>query len=199
MLYKFLWYIDRIFVYPWFRVKVHGRENIPKDRNFIICASHASNFDPIFLAGSIRGPIKIMAKKELFEKKLFGAFLRALGAFPVDRENMDLKTLRHSISLIKEGNVLVIFPEGRRVKDIDRKNVKDGAGYIALKAKADILPLEIVSTYKKFKRTDLYYKKPIKIDKYLSMNTKDGMKKLMDDTFYAMYEHRLEEKNKAEK
>ncbi|MDN8940728.1 lysophospholipid acyltransferase family protein, partial [Staphylococcus aureus] len=79
--------------------------------------------DPVFLAIIFSSKIKFMGKKELFENKFLAVFLRSIGVFPIDREGRDLKSLKNSIKLLKDGKVLGIFPEGTRTHNINRKNV----------------------------------------------------------------------------
>ena len=112
--------------------------------------------------------------------------------FPVDRQGNDLKALRHAINLIKENHTLGIFPEGTRVKTIDRENMKEGVGFIALKAKADILPIEIATNYKLFSRVDIYVKEPMRIEKYSNLKNKEAMKEISDHIFINLYEHSKE-------
>ncbi|MDD7305943.1 MAG: lysophospholipid acyltransferase family protein [Peptoniphilaceae bacterium] len=191
MLYKFLKVLVKIIIFPLFRIEVHGKENLPADGAYIICGNHWSNWDPIMVAGAIDRTISFMAKKELFEIKIIKGLLKKLYAFPVDRDKTDLKSLRYAVDLIKQGKILCIFPEGTRVKLAQRKNIKDGAGYIALRAKANIIPVEIISTYKPFKKSYIYFKKPLYISDYTSYKKKEAMELLMDDTFKAIYENRL--------
>lgn len=192
MLYKILLVFVKLIIYPIFRIEVQGRENLPEEGAYIVCGNHWSNWDPIFLAGAFHRPISFMGKKELFDVKILGNILQSLHAFPVDRENINIKSLRRSVDIINEGKVLGIFPEGTRVNEIDRKNIKDGAGYIALKADSDIVPVEILSTYRPFRKTKIIFKKPLRINDYKGYKRKLGMEKLMDDTFFAIYENRKE-------
>lgn len=155
----------------------------------IVCANHKSLLDPIFLAISMPQRIYFMAKKELFDKPLLGGLLRALGAFPVDRFGRDLKALRASVALVNEDKILGIFPEGTRVKEAKRENVKDGVAFIALKAKADIMPVEIISTYKPFRKSEILIKKPIPVNDFASLKNKEAMKKMTDRVYDKIYEH----------
>ena len=158
MFYRFIYLILRLIATPLFRIKVHGYENIPQDRKFIVCANHKSFLDPVFVAMALDRQIHFIAKK-------------------------DLSVLRDSIKLIKTGKILGIFPEGTRVKEIKRENIKDGAGYIALKSKTDILTIEIISSYKPFCKTDLYIKNLIQIEDFEKYKSKDAMEKIMDETY----------------
>lgn len=191
MLYRILRAIVKVFIYPIFRIRVIGKENIPQDEGYILCANHKSNWDPIFLAISFSRSIRFMAKKELFENKALAGILNAIGVFPVDRKGRDLASLKNSIKILKEKNILGIFPEGTRTDSIDRNNMKDGVAYIALKAKKDILPVEIMSTYKPFRKTYIYINKPINVDKYLNMKSKEAMVKMTDEVFEDIYKRQL--------
>ncbi|PMC82668.1 lysophospholipid acyltransferase family protein [Anaerococcus hydrogenalis] len=189
MFYRFIYFLIRLIVTPIYRIKVHGIENIPKDQKYIICANHKSLLDPVFVALAVNRQVHFIAKKELFEIPILKSILKKLKALPAQRDGKDLSVLRDSIKLIKEGKILGIFPEGTRVKEIKRENIKDGAGYIALKSKTDILTIEIISSYKPFCKTDLYIKNPVKVENFKEYKSKDAMEKLMDETYEKMYEN----------
>lgn len=189
MLYNFLVVILKVICIPIFRINVKGLENIEETDKVIVCANHKSLLDPIFLAISLPQRIYFMAKKELFDKPFVGGFLKALGAFPVDRFGRDLKALRASVALVNEQKILGIFPEGTRVKEAKRENVKDGVAFIAIKAKADIMPVEIISTYKPFRKSEILIKKPIAVNEFSSLKNKEAMKKMTDRVYDKIYEH----------
>lgn len=197
MFYSVIVWIVKIFLFPFYRIKVLGKGNIPENKDIIVCANHWSNLDPIFLSISLPIKFNYMAKKELFEIPVLRGILSKAGAFPVDREGSDLKALRHAISLIKDGNTLGIFPEGTRVKEVDRNNMHEGVGFIALKSKADILPIEIITSYRLFSKVELHIKEPISIEEYLGLKNKEAMSKISDDIFVKIYENRkiLESEN----
>ena len=189
MFYRFIYFLIRIIATPLFRIRVHGIENIPKGEKYIICANHKSFLDPIFVALAINRQVHFIAKKELFEIPILKNILKKLNAIPAQRDGKDLSVLRDSIKLIKKGKILGIFPEGTRVKEIKRENIKDGAGYIALKSKTDILTIEIISSYKPFFKTNLYIKNLVKIENFKEYKSKDAMEKIMDETYEKMYEN----------
>lgn len=190
MFYSVIVWIVKIFLLPFYRIKVYGKENIPDNKDVIVCANHWSNLDPIFLSISLPIKFHYMAKKELFEIPVLRGILSKAGAFPVNREGNDLKALRHAISLIKDGNTLGIFPEGTRVKEVDRENMHEGVGFIALKSKADILPIEILTSYRLFSRVEIHVKEPLKIVNYSGLKNKEAMNKISDDIFMKIYENR---------
>ncbi|BFL72582.1 lysophospholipid acyltransferase family protein [Anaerococcus nagyae] len=190
-MYRFLRVFVKVFIRPLFRLELRGTENLPEDNGFILCANHWSNWDPVFIAIMMTWPIRFMGKKELFTNPLLGGFLRKLGVFPINREGRDLKSMKYAIGLVNDNQTLGIFPEGTRVDEISRSNLKEGVSYIALKAKCDLVPIEIISSYKPFQKTIIKINKPIKIDQYLSLKSKEAMKDITDEIYKGIYQSRL--------
>ena len=160
-MYRFLKIILYVVFKLLYRVEIVGIENIPKENNLIVAGNHKSNLDPVFVSVFFKRHIYWMAEKELFNNKLFGAFLKKLGAFPVAREEVDIKAIKTSLRHIKNGQVLSIFPEGTRVKKKNLDIIKQGTALIAHKSKALILPLYIEGNYIPFKKMKLIYRKPV--------------------------------------
>ena len=164
IVYKIAAVILKPIFYLLFVMRVRGKENIP-DGAAIVSCNHTSLLDPVILgiAFGARHPLRFMAKKELFNNKLFGAVLRCIGVFPVDRESVDLATIRTSLQVLKNGDKLMMFPEGKRVfeEDESRENVKMGVGMIASRANVPIVPVYISGNKRLFHRTRIVIGKPI--------------------------------------
>lgn len=193
MLYRVLRVILIIFIRPIMRVHVNGLENLPENNDYILCANHKSNWDPIFLAISIPNQIHFVAKKEITTWPIIGWIVKKLGVIPVERDGRDLASLKHCIKLLKEDKTIGIMPEGTRTMNIDRSNMKDGVSFMALKAKADIIPVEIISTFKPFRKTFVNIHKPVRVGKYLDMKTKVAMEEMTNEVFTKIYTSKLEE------
>lgn len=157
MLYNIFKYSVGFLFKIFFKVRVHGVENIPKESGFILCSNHYSNFDPLMISCFFPHKVNWMGKKELFENKFLGAFLTKLGAFPVDRNQTDMKSIKKSLKILKSKGVLGMFPEGTRVKKIDLNNAKAGVSLLSVRSKAPILPVYVKGNYKIFTRVDIYY------------------------------------------
>ena len=169
-----LWVVMRIL----FRIEINGKENIDlenKDR-LIICSNHISMWDPITLAVTYNRQVNFMAKKELFEIPVVGPIFYKVGAFPVERDKVDLKSVKQSLKILKEDKVLGIFPEGTRVKSIDLENVKEGIGLIANKANSNIQPVNIETEYKFFKKIKVTYMPIVKIEDFNELPKKEKSK-----------------------
>src|SRR5205814_2391995 len=138
------------FVKVGFRLRAHGREHLPQG-GFVLAANHTSNFDPWPLGLPLwpRRQLRFMAKSELFNP-ILAPILRAGGAFRVRRGQGDIEAMRTAVELVKEGEIVVMFPEGtRRRKGLRKKHVArahTGAARIALGAGAPLVPAAIAGT-----------------------------------------------------
>lgn len=127
-----------------FKVEYIGLENVPAEGGFIVASNHQHALDPVIVSAGIKNrQLHYMGKKELFDNKLVGSLLKKVNGFPVARGAGDAKALEYAVRLVKEGNVLGIFPEGTRSKDCKPKRAKRGVCVIAREAKADVLPVSI--------------------------------------------------------
>lgn len=131
----------------WFNVKVTGLENIPKEGGVIVCGNHKSNHDAVLVASFFGRKMKFLAKKELFGHGL-EKFVRGLGGIPVDRQGTDIAAVKASLRTLKNGEPLLIFPQGTRCKDLKEEDFKEGAPFMAIKAKVPVLPIGIGGEYK---------------------------------------------------
>ncbi|MEG2377813.1 MAG: lysophospholipid acyltransferase family protein [Clostridia bacterium] len=164
MLYKITICIVWPIAWLFFRLHVVGRENIPKGAAIISC-NHTSLWDPVLLAVGMtpRIPLSFMAKKELFDIPVLGFILRHARVFPVDRNSADLATIRKSISVLKGGEKIAMFPEGRRVRDEKESSsdVKTGIAMIAVRANVPIVPVYLSTNKRLFHRAHIIIGEPI--------------------------------------
>lgn len=146
-----------------FDIKVYGLENIPEE-NYVLAGNHKSIFDIPLLITSIPDEIHFMAKKEVFDIMFFKIILNKMGTFPVNRNNVDISAIRTSLKILKENEVLGIFPEGTRNKSDDiLLPFKGGVTKIASRANKLIVPFGISGEYKLGKEIDLNIGEPIDI------------------------------------
>ncbi|QSX06786.1 1-acyl-sn-glycerol-3-phosphate acyltransferase [Sedimentibacter sp. zth1] len=163
MLVKFLKGLVKVVLFPFFRVKLYNVENFNKSTGkCIVCSNHISNFDPVMLMIYTKRHINFMAKKELFDVFFIKNVLKYIGAFPVDRDKPSLSTIKGALSILKNGEVLGIFPEGTRVNEYNEENAKSGIALIANKGDANIIPIFIKSSYKIFSKVEIFFGKPKK-------------------------------------
>ena len=127
-----------------YNFRIEGWENVPEKEGVIIASNHRSYADPVILTMPMKRPDTYMAKEELFHNKIFGAFIRFLGAFPVKRGAGDMQVIDDCVDILESGRNVVIFPEGTRSKENKVGRGKTGVALIAAKSGADVLPMGIV-------------------------------------------------------
>lgn len=140
----FLWFVVDVVCVLMYKIKVVGKENIPKKGNMIFAANHVSEMDPPFVACAVNKHVAFMAKKELFENDVRSWIIKRLGAFSVDREKPEIATFKTVRDIFQTNWPLGIFPEGGTKKNKKIENIRAGFVKIAKHAKADIIPVSIV-------------------------------------------------------
>ncbi len=127
------------------RMRVEGAENIPAEGPLVIASNHLSLLDPPVIGVASTRKVHFMAKQELFVP-ILGDLYKILGAFPVRRGGADRAAIKHGIDILKNNQVLAIFPEGTRSKTGKLGKAEPGALMMASKALATIVPCCVVGT-----------------------------------------------------
>lgn len=151
----------RSYLSAFYDVKIIGKDNIPKDEGVLLCCNHIHLMDPPFLGSFIDRPVHYMAKAELFETPILKTLLPKLNAFPVKRGASDKQALRQGLKILKDKNVLGIFPEGTRSETGEIQKGLAGVGFFALKTDAKVVPSAIIGPYKLFQPLKVVYGKPL--------------------------------------
>ncbi len=125
------------------RWEVSGREHIPETGAVLLIANHTSYADPPIIGAACPRPVNFMAKAELFRVPMLSAFISRTHAFPVKREAADRHALRHGLHLLKNGQVLLVFPEGKRSSDGRLMPFEAGAAFLALAGDSQVVPVGI--------------------------------------------------------
>lgn len=154
-----------------FRLHARGRENIPREGGLVLACNHVSSFDPWPLGMPLwpRRFLRFMAKSELYWFPLT-LILNGAGAFPVRRGQADAEAIETAVRLAREGNVVVMFPEGtRRQKGLVKRfeaRPRSGAARIALEAGVPLVPAAVSGTDRLLRLGPLRvaYGAPVEID-----------------------------------
>lgn len=176
-----LYRIVRTLGYPIFlllyRPEFEGRNNIPKSGSVILAGNHTNNLDAAIMLAGPKRVVHMLAKKELFKSKISNAFFRSMGCIPVNRKIHDENAKNEAIEVLKNNEVIGIFPEGtvNRTNDIILP-FKYGAVSFAKKTGAYIVPFTITGKYKLFRRSiKITYGKPYKVTDDLEIENKKLM------------------------
>jgi 1-acyl-sn-glycerol-3-phosphate acyltransferase len=130
------------FIWRW---DVEGLENFPSEGPVIVVANHVSYWDPVLIGSALPRQVFFMAKKELFSIPVLGFSLKSWGVFPVDRSRPDRGAIKRALDLLKQGQVVVVFPEGTRSKTGSLLPPSTGAAYFATRTGAPVCPAAIIT------------------------------------------------------
>lgn len=187
-LYAFGQAILALYYYPVFRMKVVGRENVPKTGPVLLCCNHMVKRDPVTLGVSLWRQVFYMAKEELFQNKFLGGLLRNLGAFPVLRGSGGADALQEAVGLLDQNAMVGVFIEGTRSKTGKLGRPKTGAALLAWRTRAPVVPVCITSEDgrppRMFKRTVVEFGRPIPFEELdmpddSSMQLRKASRKIM--------------------
>ncbi|MCM3126539.1 lysophospholipid acyltransferase family protein [Paenibacillus provencensis] len=158
-----------------FRLEAVGRENIPREGGVVLCCNHISNYDPPTLGIKIERKVRFMAKSELFDIPVLGPVLKAVGAFPVKRGGVSKESIKTALKILRDGQVLGIFPQGSRNNDggIGKK----GAASFALRSGSVVVPAAIIGEYKLFRKMKIVYGKPVNLDEFKDDPSGDALER----------------------
>lgn len=154
LLYAFARNSIRLYSELIWNAKAVGAENIPVDGPLIIACNHISLLDPPVMGSFVSRQVSYMAKRELFEVPVLGPLIRAVGAYPVDREGSAASAIKRSVEMLRAGGCIGIFPEGGRNLEGD-KEARGGVALLASLGKAPVVPAAIVGTNLKKKRNKI--------------------------------------------
>lgn len=158
----------RTFSYIVFRVKKVGKENVPKTGAYIMCANHTSNWDAPILVSCTNRKMHVMAKAELFKNKFIYWFAEKCCVFPVKRGGMDIESMKHSLKVLKDGEILMLFPEGTRHGMNKNGKAQNGAAFMTLRTGKPVIPVGIQGVMKPFHKVTLNYGKPLDFSEFKS-------------------------------
>lgn len=148
-------------------VRVKNKDKEVFDKPFILCANHTSLLDAIVIVIAMKNQIRYMGKKEIFKIPLLNLFIKAMGAFPVDRKKGDVAAIKKTLEILKGGECVGIFPQGTRhpYENPRDTEVKDGIGMMASRAGVGIVPVYIKNKSGKVK---WFHKNTVIIGDYIS-------------------------------
>jgi 1-acyl-sn-glycerol-3-phosphate acyltransferase len=145
------------------RVRVSGRENLPKNRRFVVVSNHIEASDPMYIKQVYRRfPLAFVSKVALFQKWPVKNILQSVGCVPISPkvDQSALESIEKSIRLVESGLPMGIFPEGRRTYCNEMIAFRPGSFKLPMKAKADISPVAVYGMH------DIYRKgriRPVRV------------------------------------
>ncbi len=175
MLYRILQFIGRPLLKLYFRLRVEGMENIPKEGACIIVANHTSFLDPILICAIAPRIIHYITYAYFYYHPQLHWVCKRIHCIPLKKDGKDISALKKALRLLKNGELVGIFPEGSRAETGKLGKGEPGVALIALKAKVPILPVGIRGAYESFpkgskfpkpQRITVIFGKPFTIEDY---------------------------------
>lgn len=166
------------------KARVFGLHNVPERGGVLLVCNHQSFMDPVLVTMALHREGNYMARDSLFKNPFFRRLIESLNAFPVRRNTADLGAIKEALRRIKQGRVVVVYPEGTRTEDGRIGPMFPGLGAIAKKAEATIVPTLIDGVFqawprdRKFPRLGdviIEYGPPILPNEYADLNAEQLM------------------------
>ena len=128
-------------------LRVSGEENVPPEGGVVIAPNHLSNADVHALYAALPRWAWFVGTVEIFDIPVMGPLIKYYHAFPIRREGTpDRAAMRRIMDLLSDGEVVVIFPEGREAEDLVLQDFEEGTAMMALRTGAVVVPTAIVGT-----------------------------------------------------
>ncbi len=201
----FLFWIYVTLFYP---TKIINKKNLVT-KKAIWASNHTSNLDVLVLGTRVFKRFYALAKAELFKNKLFGGYLKSIGAIKVQRGTSDINAVKTCLRVLKEKDKpILIFPTGTRNSSPEEvQDLKNGVAMFALKANAPIVPIVLVRKPKLWRRNRVVIGEPIDVSKYQGQKlTKEIFDEINDQITASMeaminkygYKNKTKKRKKAE-
>jgi 1-acyl-sn-glycerol-3-phosphate acyltransferase len=130
-----------------FRIRFEGVERVPRAGPLVITPNHVSFMDPILITIPVRRALHYMALEPFFRIRGLGALMRWARAFPIQEDEPDGPAVRRALRILRQGEPLVIFPEGGRSADGRLQDFRTGAFRLALATGAPVVPVTIAGAF----------------------------------------------------
>ena len=158
--YKFHKFVH-VYMNIFYNINITGKENIPTDTNYILAGNHLNILDSWLLLAADDNYLRFLVDNKLYRYKHWEWFFKKLGTIGTNPDQIDMKALKELMSLLKEGENLVIFPEGHtHNKDINLE-YKPGIARMSRIANVKVVPFGIYGSYKPFSKINLNFGEPI--------------------------------------
>jgi 1-acyl-sn-glycerol-3-phosphate acyltransferase len=145
-MYRLLILLAHFLIFLTARPIINGKDRVPGEGPLLLASNHLSVADPVLLGAKIGRKVTFLAKEELFRNKLISYFVRSFGAIPVYRGRSSRDALHQASAVLQKGEVLGMFPEGKRSRERALTSGQPGAALIAYHNRVRILPVSITGS-----------------------------------------------------
>jgi 1-acyl-sn-glycerol-3-phosphate acyltransferase len=147
MLYRISQLIGHVILSLYFRIRIEGKNNIPRTGAYVIVANHASFLDPFIVGTVVPRVIHFLTYAYFYYLPGCHWYCKRMHNIPLKKDGKDISAFKNALRVLKNGGLVGIFPEGRRSETGQLQQGQPGAALIALKAQVPILPIGIRGAY----------------------------------------------------
>lgn len=168
----------RIF-HPW---RAEGLENIPEG-GVLLCGNHTTLGDPIYVICAMlrQWQTRVLAKEELLKIPVLGWLIGKAGVIGIKRGKADVTAIKEALRVLRNGEKLLIFPEGRRVREGQTSEAHTGAAMLATRTNVPVVPVYIQPEKKLFRKTTVKFGAPYYPEYEGKKATPEDYQRIADD------------------
>jgi 1-acyl-sn-glycerol-3-phosphate acyltransferase len=133
-------------------LRVEGSRHVPESGPVLLIANHQSYFDIILCGLASPRQVYFLARKSLWKNRLLGWIMDRFGTVPVDTTGLGRAGLEGILDRLKQGKVVLVYPEGERTHDGKLAPIKPGVSLLIRKVKCPIVPIGIAGAYETWPR-----------------------------------------------
>lgn len=173
---------------------VEGLENFPEEGPALVMINHIALIDPIVVINVAPRNIVPLAKVEVLQIPVAGIFPRIWNVIPVQRDDVDRKTVRRILNVLEAGETVLVAPEGTRSPQLQRG--KEGIAYLASRSGVPIIPVAIDGTEGfpairfsaawKNPGADVRFGKPFRFHSELKIASREQLRIMTDEAMYIL-------------
>jgi len=177
--------------------RFYGQNNVPENGGVMLISNHQSHYDPPLLAVGLRRRCNFLARKSLFKFKPFAWLIDMLDAIPLEIDGIGFAGIKESIKRLKNGEIILVFPEGGRTWDGKVAPFLQGSLTLAQRTKSIIMPAAISGAFEAFPRTQKYpwpwgtfrvvYGKPIFYEEFKDL-TEEELRQLCETKIAELFQ-----------
>ena len=161
-----------------FRVKITGQ--VPDEGAYVLCCNHINYLDAAAIVLFNKRKVNFVAKEDLFQHGILMWLGHLFDVIPIKRDMQDIEAMKRCLKVLKNGELLGIFPEGTRKGMEKNLKAKNGAAFMAMKAKVKVIPIGIHGTFKPFSKVYMNYGEPIDLSGYTKETIDEATENIMD-------------------
>lgn len=182
IIYKLFKCLCKMFSYAFFRIRVFGVENVPKQGSFLLLCNHQSFLDPVLIGVPLYRIVSFVARDSLYKSKIGDTILRGCMTIPIRRGQADTAAIKSILRTLKKGYGVGLFPEATRTHDGKIIDLKPGFGLLVRKGRCPVIPTVIDGAYEAWPRSKKFfipgditisYGEPITPDQTAAMDDKE--------------------------